>query len=389
MYLRGLRVAAILGGFLFLLAVASAQPAVDDFSPVREPLPSAVLVLPKGGQGSGFVVSREDRLLVTCRHVADTDQEVDIVFPEYVGTQAYVTRDYYLKQAKRYKGKVLSADAGRDLAVIELRSMPHSARELQVSTASARVGDRTHLIGSPGGSPRVLEYVTGDVKSVQRREILSTSIIPKEGQPAPEPVHKVDASITEVATEQDVGPGFSGGPVVNDRNLLIGVISSRPLGVRDVISCIDSIEVPIVLSVAYCRLASRALGKREYSRAVLYCTKALKFNASNPLAYNERGAAYSYQDRYDDAIRDYTAAIRLNPGLARAHRNLASAYYYQEKYYLSLASCNDALRLDPNYAMAYLTRSKARAKLNQRVEADADYARAIQLDPALKPAGEK
>jgi tetratricopeptide (TPR) repeat protein len=267
---------------------------------------------------------------------------------------------------------------------VELDTLPTSARELTVSTVSAHEGDRTHLIGSPGASPRVLEYVTGFVRSVKRRDFPYSTIAAKEGRLVvmKEEGKQVDASITELTTDDEVGPGFSGGPVVNEDRVLIGVISYRP-GERGVIWCIDSMEVPSVLGIAYRQLASRAIGKREYGRAVTLCGKSLKYNPKDPLTYNERGAAYSHQDRFDDAIRDYEAAIRLDPKHARTHRNLASALYYKEKYHLCIASCDDAIRLEPNYALAYLTRSKARAKLKQNEAAEADHARALRLDPSL------
>src|SRR5208283_4532991 len=170
------------------------------------------------------------------------------------------------------------------------------------------------------------------------------------------------------------GSGTSGGPVVNESNELVGVMQSGALQTPQQKLCVDVTEVRVFLGETYRNLATAAIGRRDYFRAVALATRAVEANPNDPLAYNERGAANSHLDRFDQAVADYGTALRLDPKLARAYRNRASAYYHQSKYEEAIADCTAAIRLDSNYALAYLSRSKAYEKLNRPTEAKADYA---------------
>jgi tetratricopeptide (TPR) repeat protein len=366
--------------FALLLTVgASARAAEGDYVPSVKPLPSSAFIIsPQDdntfSQGTGFVVDRAARLLITNRHVVGGKEDLFVCFPLMNdGGQAYTPREYYMKKAQRIKGKVLAADTVHDLALVELAALPDEVAELPLAKKSPKVGDSARMLGNPGNSPKLWITAGGKVESVEDRKLTY-----KENN------QKVIARISEIAVDRQEGKGASGGPVVNSAGELIGVISAGQDGKPLSVICVDVTEVRSFLVESHRNMASAAMRKKDFGKAALCCSKALRFDPTNALAYNERGAALSYLDKYGEAIADYTAAIRIEPKSARMFRNRGSAYYHQGDLDRALEDCNEAVRLDPNYAMAYLTRSKVFTKLKKPQEAEADYLRAVQIDPSLK-----
>ncbi|MBL8800094.1 MAG: serine protease [Planctomycetia bacterium] len=355
--------------------VGLAGAAADgDSIEIHQPLPSTGLVLLGGSQGSGFLVDREDRLLLTNHHVAQKGQSVETIFPIYDMGKVLIRRDLYLnpKKTKRIAGKCVASDSQRDLALLQLQTVPPDVPEVRLANNPPKVGDRAHLLGNPGKSDAVWVYGFG---KVQKLGIMKADF----GGGL-----KVQAQTLVLTTDdRRIGPGASGGPVINDATELIGVIQSGPPNSASV-NCIDYREVRVFLGDYQRELASAALRGKQYTEAVTRATKALKFNSYDALAHNERGAAYSFQQRYDEAIADYTAAVKLDPKLSRTWRSRATAYFFKGNYDQAVADCTAALKIDPQYAQAYLSRSRAYAKLGKTAEAQADRDRALKLDPTLK-----
>lgn len=358
-----------------LCCVGLAGAASDgDTIEVHQPLPSTGLVLLSKGQGSGFLVDREDRLLLTNHHVAQKGQSVETVFPIYDMGKALTRRDLYLnpQKSKRIAGKCVASDPQRDLALLQLQTAPAEVPEVKLATRVPKVGDRAHLLGNPGKSDQVWVYGFGRV------EKLGTMKGDFGGG------LKVDARVVVLTTDdRRIGPGASGGPVINDAAELIGVIQSGPADSSHV-NCIEFREVRDFLGTYHRDLATAALRGKNYNEAILRATKALKCNPDDALAYNERGAACAFQQRYDEAIADYSAAVKLDAKLARAWRGRATAFYFKGNYPQAVADCSAALQADPRYAQAYLSRSRAYGKLGKTAEATADYDMALKLDPTLK-----
>ncbi|MBY0527728.1 MAG: serine protease [Gemmataceae bacterium] len=354
-------------GLGFLLIVAGLAPAADaDFIDYKFPLPSTALVLVGNSQGSGFVVDRGDRLLITNHHIAGGAKEVQVVFPLLDNGRVLVKREHYLKKAPRIKGQVLASDAKIDLALIQLESVPAEVPALRLASASPRIGELTHMVGNPGNSTHAWVRGDGTVSAVS-----ATQMRYENGQ-------KVGARVIELKADGHMGAGASGGPVVDNRGDLIGVMAAGANRGAS-LYCIDIAEVRHFLGEAHRKRGTAALQKADYHQAVACCNKALGANPDDPLNYNERGAALSFLDRLDEAIADYTMALRLDPKLARAFRNRGSAYFYKDKLEQCIADCTEAIALDPKYVLAYQTRGKAYTKLNRYQEAQADTAKAAEL----------
>jgi S1-C subfamily serine protease len=140
------------------------------------------------GTGSGFILSKDGRIL-TNAHVVQGADEVDVI----------------LKDQRRFKGKVLGLDPVTDVAAIQI-----SAADLPTVT----LGNSDTLI--PGqwaiaiGNPLGLDNtVTAGIISATGRSSREVGI--------------TDKRVNFIQTDAAINPGNSGGPLLNDRGEVIGI----------------------------------------------------------------------------------------------------------------------------------------------------------------------
>lgn len=172
---------------------------------------STTLVMTNGGRGSGALVDIDRKLVVTNYHVIRGNQFVDVIFPMFEdGVVVSNPADYDAnKKTSRVRGKVISADPKRDLALIEVERIPEDAVAIELAPTSARPGQLAHAIGNPLASGAIWVYTFGRVRQVYRK-----SMNMDEG---------LTCEMTVVETQAPVNPGDSGGPLVNEKGQLIGI----------------------------------------------------------------------------------------------------------------------------------------------------------------------
>jgi tetratricopeptide (TPR) repeat protein len=335
------------------------------------------------GSGTGWLVDRARKLLITNYHVVGPDDRVSVIFPAYRDGNVIPERAYYLKQGRTIRGRVIATDPRRDLAAIELESLPEGVKALKLALESAEPSDRVHSVGNPGASAALWVYTSGTVRQVYRQRVKYAG-----GQ-------EVDARMIE--TQSPINPGDSGGPVVNDQGELVGVTASHRTDAQLVSYCIDVSEVKAFLARARTLVApsgtstkdarafldrGRSLAARgEFAKAIDEFSQAIRLDRRDALAYRERGLAYRHAKDYDKAIADYTEAIRLEPKDPVAYNNRAAAWQLLREYGKSIDDCDEAIRLDPKYVTAYMNRGYSYAARGDYDKAVADYTRAIQLNP--------
>lgn len=229
----------------FLSSPASARADKQSQAVYERTLKSTAFILAQapgskdGSTGTGWVISRTGRLVITNHHVILVKnkmvREVVVLFPSYSGGRVIADGGYYLDPKNRgriraIKGMVLYSDPRRDLALIRLESLPSDVTSLKLATTSARPGERVHSVGNPAAArPGMWIYTVGTVRQVFQRSMTMTN-----GQ-------KVDARI--VLTQSPTNPGDSGGPLVNDQAELVGVTSSNDTVARLITNFIDVTEV--------------------------------------------------------------------------------------------------------------------------------------------------
>ncbi|MDR7418321.1 MAG: trypsin-like peptidase domain-containing protein [Armatimonadota bacterium] len=180
--------ALVLG--LILAAPLAAQPALDASSVFRRAAPAIAVIRvsrdSNEGTGTGFVVD-PGGLLITASHVARGAERLFVDFGDGPPLDA----------------SVLGYDARRDVAM--LRVQPRAALPALeiIDSTVVKTGDPVAVIGTPRGRPRVM--TTGEVRGVG---VSLPGLAPR----------------SFIAFSAEVQPGNSGGPLLNDRAQVVGVV---------------------------------------------------------------------------------------------------------------------------------------------------------------------
>jgi S1-C subfamily serine protease len=192
------------------------------------------------GNGSGSLVDKQRRLVLTAYHVVDKMAEVGVIFPRYEDGKVISDRTYYYNNLARVliPGKVVASNAQSDLAIIQLDSLPKGVLELPLAATSPSPGSRVHTVGNPGASAGFWAYTFGAVRQVARKKYTFA-----------EKNQIIDARVVE--TQNPINKGDSGGPVVNDKMELVAVNSGATPNIRDGTICIDVREVKTLLELVH------------------------------------------------------------------------------------------------------------------------------------------
>jgi tetratricopeptide (TPR) repeat protein len=313
---------------------------------------TAWVIQPNGadaGSGTGWLASKKDKLLITNRHVVGNHADVIVIFPEFRHGRLIAERNHYVRAARRIAGKVLYTEAQRDLAVIQLATVPDETQEMKLAPQSPENGEEIHSIGNPGISHALWVYTHGRVRSVYLTE--------REGRTAREFHARV------IESDAATNPGDSGGPVVNENGELVGVHVSMHRFGRLMSQSIDASEVKEFLVQVKGRMA-------RWSAEACF----------------RRGAYHQINRRFLLALAEYTEALRLDGAYLNARLARAHVYNLVRKYDEAIADCNKALELDPNSAIAYRERAYARGQQDDYNLALEDLDKALKLDPQDKVA---
>ncbi len=144
---------------------------------------------PKVATGSGFFITPS--VVVTNHHVIDGANRIEVVFNNEVQLTA----------------TVIGADAGNDLALLRVVGAEDMIRPLSLGNSSeVREGSRIYAVGFP------LATVTGTKAKITEGIVSSTT--------------GFGGSLKEFQITAPVQPGNSGGPLLNERGEVIGVVSA-------------------------------------------------------------------------------------------------------------------------------------------------------------------
>ena len=180
---------------------------------------SVVWINTDEGSGSGVLIDREKKLIVTNQHVTGTATKVIVVFP-YRDRNRKLRKDlgFYADNVewlvdKNYAtvGRVIVQNVGNDLAIVQLPWLPSTAREIQHDFSrnvedSMESGDKVHILGNPGD--RLWNWTQGTF--LRPRQVC---------------LIKGGALVGCLEMEADTHGGNSGGPVLNGQGVLIGILT--------------------------------------------------------------------------------------------------------------------------------------------------------------------
>lgn len=245
---------------LFAIAIFSARFAAANEEVYRSTIRSTAWILMPNSTGTGVLVDKERKLLVTNYHVVRDQYQVSVVFPQMEDGFPRAEKAFYLKDRKNYiTATLVLSDPNRDLAVLKLDRVPENAIAIKLAKRGARPGQTVHSIGNPSLSDALWVYTCGTVRQVYRKKLnLGKGLT-------------VTARVVE--TQSPINPGDSGGPIVNNKGELVAIsqaflpkgrLISYGIDVTEVRSAlkgenssvdekvqklIDSLQVPFAVSV--------------------------------------------------------------------------------------------------------------------------------------------
>lgn len=168
----------------------------------------------KAATGSGTLIDTKDRLVITNYHVVGDSDTVFIFFPQFDQSGNPVNdRDVYTNKIRggvAPKGKVLAKEPQRDLALVQVDSIPKDAPAIRISKTGVGAADSIHCIGNSGLSGGLFDYCPGSVRNV----------VKLKGRPK-DAGFEIQCRMVEHTAP--VNKGQSGGPVLNDAGELVAV----------------------------------------------------------------------------------------------------------------------------------------------------------------------
>lgn len=188
------------------------------------------------GVGSGVVVHAPRKLLLTNYHVVKESSTATIFFPRYEPTGEVIARpNDYTDNAEKHgiKAKVVFRDSTKDLALLELASLPANIVAIPLATRPAAIGSKLYSIGAsgvevPNFSGTLWRLSTGETRGRNEQKLTAGG-------------RTTDAMILE--SQKPVNPGDSGGPTVNEAGALTGLVCMIDRSRAAVSLDIDLIEI--------------------------------------------------------------------------------------------------------------------------------------------------
>jgi tetratricopeptide (TPR) repeat protein len=319
------------------------------------------------GTGTGFIVKPEG-VLITNYHVLVDAVSVNAVFSN--GTQVPVQQ-------------VLKVDRIKDFAVLKLKDGFYSTLEIG-NSRNTKAFDYSSALG----------YLTQSVSEDEGKvkgDLLQTFGFVLGVHPQAHP------DFSYIYNTTTFGPGFSGGPVVDRENKVIGIATLEGRGINlalpihEVQPFLDQKkgmafeqllqEDQDSKEALYYRGNFSLYGKSDPDQAILNFQKVLKKDPNFVLALYDLAAAKRDQGLIDETIADYEKIIRINPNFPEALSNLGGYYFRAGKLEKAVSMFEQAVQNYPNFTQALSNLGAALNKLNRAAEAVPHLQKTIRLDP--------
>ena len=246
----------------------------------------------------------EKDTVLTCGKGFRRGDSVGVAFPVREGNRWLGERSTYkdsvgLALRGCWKiGVVMALDSDRDLALIRIDSTPGFCKPIALATGLPALSDNIHAMNHPSGLEFAWVYSSGSV-----RQLGTVAISPFEN------AKRIPTMLCQIPTQA----GSPGGPVVNDKGELVGILSAKE-STQQVGYAIPAEEIAAFLDVGLTDRSPRTLAgllaRIESLRERLAAAAAIE------LAFQANG------DRRDgrlaDAMRNCDKALALDSGCVKA-----------------------------------------------------------------------
>lgn len=371
---------------LLPLIAAAAEPRRPLLTPdqiYKQVVPATAFVFVGTGHGTGWLLDRDEQLVITNAHVVGKRPFVRVRFPTLTPQGLVTDYPHYLPPAAAdpmtaFPDKVLAVDAERDLAVIRLATPP-PALPIPLTVTTPRPLDTVYVVGHP--ETNLWQRNQGKI------------------------LHALGGDISVICPRFN-NHGVSGAPVVNELGELVGVMKARNRASPQHCLCTDALTVRLFLqengfkkfapsreqlAERLEQLGQQALASGDTPQAIEHYAQAIRLQPERADLHRLRGQAHLRLGDNQKAIADFSEAIRRSAGKdADALQQRGLLYLGQREYTLAIADLRVAIRLGHRdemvyryLALAHNERGVAHSFQDDDDAAVADYSAAIAADAAF------
>ncbi len=319
------------------------------------------------GTGSGFVAHPEGTL-VTNYHVLVDASTIEVYFPN--GSQSNVEG-------------IFKVDRTRDFAILKLKKGFYSTLEIGDSS-SLKPYDYTSAIGYP--STQIIEQ-----ENVAKGQLVQTYgfVLGIHSQAYP--------NVPYIYTTTPFSPGFSGGPVVNKFNQVVGLatVEGRSINLALPINSIkESLNHKTIFSLQtllnedrtsleamYYRGNFFLYGLGDPNKAITEFEKILTKDPNFSLAHYDLATAYRDLGMPEKSIAQYEKTLKLTPDFPEALSNLGGYYFRSGKLDKSAQLFKKAVQVYPNFIQALSNLGVVLNKQGHPEQAIMHLKKALTLNP--------
>lgn len=323
--------------------------------------------------GTGWVIDRKQRLLVTNHHVIEWKLDCNVYFPEFANGKLKTDPETSITEDRSYFGRVIDSDSTLDLALIQLDELPKNIVALELADESASPGETIHSIaGSTVGSQSLWIYSTGHVRQIVEGMLANG--------------HETLLLESDMATNQ----GNSGGPVCNDDGKVVAVVEGHRTDARLVSIYVDLQTLVEYMSAALRCVAPQSVDDLQFaadrhyeddrpSVAAKLITKMLRKQPNSAEWYSFRGWCYYSLDDGASAKADFEQALQNDATYSEAHQGLARLASDEGEYDAAIKHLTDAIR-NEREVWYFVDRGEAYRLNGDYKKAVSDLETALQMD---------
>jgi tetratricopeptide (TPR) repeat protein len=317
--------------------------------------------------GSGFFIDR-DGTMVTNLHVLDGAYKAEI---KTSGGERFPVQ------------AVLGRNQAVDLIKVRVAIPSDLSIPAKLAEDEPAVADRVVVIGSPLGFDQTISE--GIVSAVREHALTGK-------------VYQLTAPIS---------PGSSGGPALNFRGEVFGVVAFQATNGQNLNFAISIQSLRLImgeteelslaewtlkkssknpaLAASLCSQGTQLSIRGEYEAALDYFQQATETNPDDPDAWQGLGSCYIGLKQPDNAIEAYRQVIHTDPQNGAAHFILAMYYKTLEQYQLAIDSLKQVIRMDGKNLRARMELADTYGKLDQTDEQIESLEAILEINPDHVP----